>query len=126
MQLLTDVMTIIQGLNLDGIVKSPSLVTGKNSIAVRTTATAPTEYMAGFTYPVGIQVLTQFADKNEPISLNACYAIVDALNGKQGVLPTNKYKCISARCTTLPRYVETDSQGRHVYTALFTFEIEIL
>lgn len=126
MQLLTDVMTIIRGLNLDGIIKSPSLVTGQNSIAVRTTATAPTEYMAGFTYPVGIQVLTQFTDKNTPTSLNACYAIVGALNGKQEFLPTNKYKCISVHCTTLPRYVETDSQGRHVYTALFTFEIEVL
>lgn len=126
MQLVTDVMTIIQGLNLGATIKSPLLVTGQDSMAVRVTPTAPTGYIEGFTYPVGIQVLTQFADKNAPTSLNACYAIVDALNGKQAVLSTNQYKCISARCTTLPRYVETDSQGRHVYTALFTFEIEIL
>lgn len=126
MQLLTDVMKVIQSLNLGGEIKSPSLVAGQNSVAVRTTPTAPTEYIAGFNYPIGIQVLTQFADSKVPTSLNACYAIVDALNGEEDVLPIATYKCISARCTTLPQYVETDNQGRHVYTALFVFEIEII
>lgn len=119
-------MTVIQSLNLGASIKSPSLVAGQNSIAARTTPTAPTEYIAGFTYPIGVQVLTQFSDKQAPTSLNACYAIVDALNSKESVLPITTYKCISARCTTLPQYVETDSQGRHVYTALLTFEIEII
>lgn len=104
-------------------VKMPML-NEKNSVAIRLTPSTPTDYIAGFTYEVGFQVLTKNNDQIKAITVLT--NIFNALHGKPKVIVGEKFSCITLQCETLPNYVETTDDGFYIYTAIFNAEIDIL
>lgn len=93
-----------------------------NSVAIRLTPSAPTDYIAGFIYEVGFQVLVKNDDQIEAI--NIATDIFMELHHRKSQLKGDDFRCISITCTTLPNWVETTEDGEYVYTALFRAEIE--
>ena len=94
----------------------------ENSVAVRLIPSAPIDYIAGFIYEVGFQVLVK--NKNQIKAITVATDIFTDLHHGQAQIAGEGFRCISVACTTLPNWVETTEDGYHIYTALFKAEIE--
>lgn len=105
----------------DVFVTMPHLGDG-NSVALRLTPSAPTDYIAGFIYEVGFQVLVKNSNQIKAIDI-ATDIFMELHNGKSKITG-DSFRCISITCTTAPNWVETTEDGYYIYTALFKAEIE--
>ena len=103
-------------------VQSPSLGSG-NSVAIRSTPSAPIDYIQNYNKESNFQVLVKQKDQLQAQQI--LDEIVDRLHMKNNAIQGQGFRCILLRCYTLPNWVETTEDGYYIYTALFNAEIEI-
>lgn len=97
-----------------------------NSVAVRPTPTSiSTRYVEGSKiYPYGFQVLTKH--KNMLTAYKAIQDVTEAIDGlTNGAITSSDGSFVFDKCeaTTLPNWVEKDTQGYTIYTAIFQAEL---
>ena len=109
---------------LNARIVGPLLERG-SSVAIRLTPSSENvRYIEGFNYNVGFQILVQ--DSSNVKAMLVMEDIFRALHGinKEHLASDGSFTLIDLRCTTRPNFVEKDSSGVFVYTALFQAEIE--
>lgn len=112
---------------LNAPIVTPLLSTDTSSIAIRQTPSSMnSRYVVGKTLNFSFQVLVK--DLSHVKAYNTIQAIFKSLDGlpKGSIMSEDgSFSFVKCECSTLPNFVEKTDKLEHVYTAIFTAELEL-